>query len=66
MPVIHINCKADKSDDQKRELYKRITDDCVDILKCQPDAVEIFWHEIPDNNFAKAGRMLLDIEKGKQ
>jgi 4-oxalocrotonate tautomerase len=65
MPVIHINCKAGKSDDEKRLLYKKISDACVDVLGCSPEVVEIFWHEITDNNFSRAGKMLLDIEKDK-
>lgn len=63
MPVIHINCKAGKTDDQKRKAYAAITEACVTHLDCPREVVEIFWHEITDNNFARGGEMLLDIEQ---
>ncbi|MFZ2619558.1 MAG: tautomerase family protein [Alphaproteobacteria bacterium] len=65
MPVIHINCKADKTDAEKRAVYKGITDVCVKQLGCAPEVVEIFWHDITDNNFARAGEMLADTLKKK-
>ncbi|MDP9196925.1 MAG: 4-oxalocrotonate tautomerase family protein [Pseudomonadota bacterium] len=63
MPVIHINHRAELDTSQKRELSARITRVFVEVLGKDPELVEIFWHDIADNNFAKGGRLLEDILK---
>jgi 4-oxalocrotonate tautomerase family enzyme len=61
MPVIHINHKNDLSVDNKRRIVRRITDVFVEELNKDPNLVEIFFHDIPDYNFAKGGKLLQDI-----
>lgn len=62
MPVIHINIRNVLSVDDKRTVAKKITDVMEDTLGIG-DRTEIFFHDIPDENFAKAGVLLIDEEK---
>lgn len=63
MPVIHINIRDGLSVDQKRDVAKKVTDVIEDSLGIDPQRTEIFFHDIPDENFAKAGVLLVDQEK---
>lgn len=63
MPVIHINIRDGLSVDQKRDVAKKITNVIEDSLGIDPQRTEIFFHDIPDENFAKAGVLLVDQEK---
>lgn len=63
MPVIHINIRNVLSVDDKRDVAKKITDVMEDSLGIDRDRTEIFFHDIPDENFAKGGVLLVDQEK---
>lgn len=63
MPVIHINIKDGLTVDQKREVAKKVTNVFEESLSIASERIEIFFHDIPDTNFAKAGQLLCDIEK---
>lgn len=63
MPVIHINIRNVLSVDNKRDVAKKITDVMEDSLSIDRDRTEIFFHDIPDENFAKGGVLLVDQEK---
>lgn len=63
MPAIHINIKDGLSVDQKREVALKVTNVFEDSLNIESDRIEIFFHDIPDENFAKGGVLLLDQEK---
>ena len=61
MPVIHINIRNVLSVDDKRVVARKITDVMEETLGIG-DRTEIFFHDIPDENFAKAGVLLIDEE----
>ncbi len=63
MPVIHINIRNVLSIDDKRDVAKKITDVMEESLGIDRERTEIFFHDIPDENFAKGGILLLDQEK---
>lgn len=62
MPVIHINIRDVLSVDDKRDVAKKITNVIEESLGIDPQRTEIFFHDIPDENFAKGGVLLLDQE----
>ena len=62
MPVIHINIRDGLSIDQKRDVAEKVTNVMHESLDLEKDRIEIFFHDIPDENFAKAGVLLTDQE----
>lgn len=62
MPVIHINIRNVLSVDEKRTIARKVTDVFEETLGIG-DRTEIFFHDIPDENFAKAGVLLIDEKK---
>ncbi len=66
MPVIHINIRNILSVDQKRDVAKKITDVIETSLGIDPQRTEIFFHDIPDENYAKAGILLVDQDKNRK
>lgn len=64
MPVIHINIRDVLSVDDKREVARKITDVIEDSLGIERHRTEIFFHDIPDENFALGGVLLVDKENG--
>lgn len=60
MPVIHINIRNVLSVEQKRDVARKITDVIETSLGIDRQRTEIFFHDIPDENFAKGGVLLVD------
>jgi 4-oxalocrotonate tautomerase len=46
----------------KRRLVGRITDAFVEVYGLPPESVQIFIHEVDDENWAKAGTLAVDAE----
>lgn len=63
MPVIHINIRNTLSIDDKRNVATKITDVFYAELGIDKERTEIFFHDIPDQNFAKGGVLLIDDNK---
>ena len=61
MPVVTIELIEGRTVDQKREMAKKITDVIKEVVKVKEDAVEIIFHDMKKENFAKAGKLFLDI-----
>ena len=59
MPIVTIE-QSPRELDQKRDLIERVTQAFVDAYAVQPEAVQIFIHEVDDENWAKAGRLNID------
>ena len=55
MPTVVIELLEGRTEAQKAELAKAITDDIVRVLGVQPDAVSIIYHDLPRHNVANAG-----------
>lgn len=62
MPVIHVNIRNVLSVDDKRNVASKITDVIENELGIERDRTEIFFHDIPDENFSKGGILLIDQE----
>lgn len=63
MPIIHIMMAEGRSKEQKAKLARRFTDDMVEILGVNEDAVQIAFQELPRENFARSGLLLPDRQK---
>lgn len=58
MPFIEIKMLEGRSDDQKRELVKAITDAMVDICQAPPESTMIVIEEFPRDHWAKGGKLI--------
>ncbi|MEL7624506.1 MAG: 2-hydroxymuconate tautomerase family protein [Clostridiales bacterium] len=57
MPAIFINMLTGKTQEQKDQLVRKITDAAVDALDARPEKVSVFISEYPENNVANNGVM---------
>lgn len=55
MPVVNIQMFAGRSENQKKELARAITEAVVNIAKTTAEETVIIFHDIERNNWAKAG-----------
>jgi 4-oxalocrotonate tautomerase len=62
MPIITIYLRQGRSEEQKAQLVKEITEATCRILNTQKEKVEVVIIELPDTNIARAG-VLLSREK---
>ena len=58
MPVITIYIRQGRSEEQKAQLVKEITEVTCRILNTQKDKVSIAIIELPDTNIGRAGVLL--------
>lgn len=55
MPIIQVNLLEGRSDAQKKELAKRMTDAMVEILGVKREAVRVLMHEMGPFDFYVGG-----------
>ncbi len=55
MPIVTVKLLEGRTDDQKRELIKKVTDVVVETAVCEPERVSVIIEEMPLTNFGKAG-----------
>lgn len=60
MPIVQIDMVEGRSEEQKREMARRLTEVIVETAKCPADAVTIIIREEPKQNIAKAGILMSD------
>ncbi|RJX36542.1 MAG: 4-oxalocrotonate tautomerase [Desulfarculus sp.] len=60
MPFVTINWIEGRSLEQKREIAKRVTEVISEVGKVDPDAVRIFFAEHSKDQYAIAGKLLID------
>ncbi len=65
MPTIRVEMLEGRNIEQKRQLAKRITDACVDIVQTEPQNVKIYFYDIPKFNLSKGGELRSDQESEK-
>ncbi|MEG3581788.1 MAG: DUF1904 family protein [Chloroflexota bacterium] len=58
MPYLEVLWFPGRSDDQKKQLVKEITNSFVKITGCKPSAVQIVFKEITEENSAASGSLL--------
>ena len=57
MPLVHIYIAEGRTEEQKREMIKRITEAIQETIKPQSQ-IEIVIHELPKKNIAINGKTL--------
>ena len=63
MPIVQVVMAEGRSKDQKAKLARRFTDDIVEILGVNEEAVHIAFHELPRENFTWRGLLLTEKPK---
>ena len=61
MPIVTIELIEGRTVNQKREMAKKITDVIKQVAKVKEESVEIIFHDMKNENFAKAGKLAMDI-----
>jgi 4-oxalocrotonate tautomerase len=61
MPIVIVEQTAGRSEDQKREVAKGITDAFVRAYGLKPEQVTIFFHDLERSDMAKAGVLYSDL-----
>lgn len=59
MPIVTVQ-QSPRDVELKRRLVAGITQAFVDAYDLQPDAVQVFIHEVDHENWAKAGKLATD------
>ncbi len=58
MPIVQIDWKAGRTEEQKKEVVKGITDVIVKATNTTPDRVSVIIRDIPIGNIGRDGKML--------
>ena len=61
MPIVTVQ-QSPRELELKRRLVGRITEAFVEVYGLSPESVQIFIHEVDDENWAKAGTLAADAE----
>lgn len=54
---------AGRTEAQKAELARRMTEDAVDVLGVEPGSVRVLIHDMPKENWAIAGILIAESER---
>ena len=57
MPIVHIEMWPGRTQDQKAELARVLTEAMVTIAHTQPEEVIVVFQEVAKEDWAKAGRL---------
>jgi len=60
MPVVTVELWEGRTVEQKRKLVRAITDAMVEHAEANPDALHVIIHEIPRENWSRAGVLGVD------
>ncbi len=60
MPVVTVELWEGRTVEQKRKLVRAITDAMVEHAGANPDALHVIIHEIPRENWSRAGVLGVD------
>lgn len=60
MPVVTVEMFEGRTVEQKRALCRALTDAMVEHAAARPDALHVILHEIPQQNWARAGVLASD------
>ena len=60
MPTLRVELMEGRTVEQKRELTAKLTQACVDVLKCSPQAVDILFYDIKKHDWATGGELWSD------
>jgi 4-oxalocrotonate tautomerase len=62
MPIVEIKMLEGRTQAQKNELVRRITEVICEVADSDPPKVRVYLHEMPHNNYAIGGVMVSDGE----
>ena len=57
MPIVKVEMWPGRTQEQKAELAKAITDAVVNIARTTPDETIVIFQDVAKENWAKAGKM---------
>ena len=57
MPTLRVDLFEGRTETQKAELARALTDACVKVLGGSPDSVDILFYDIARSNWATGGRL---------
>ena len=60
MPLVNMRILAGRDNEKKRKMVKKVTDAICETLDCPADAVRISIEEMQPENYAIAGKLILD------
>ena len=60
MPIVRIEMLEGRTQQQKAELVRAVTQALVDIAKTKPEAVTVVFSEFSRENWAQGGKLLSD------
>jgi len=60
MPIIQVEIIKGRTQEQKRQMAKQVTDAVTSTLGCPPDAVKIIIREMEKDNYAEGGTLFCD------
>ena len=60
MPIVRVELWPGRTEEQKRELAKAITDAVVRIAKTTPEATFVIFTDIDKANWAQGGKLATD------
>ncbi len=64
MPMIHVEMFAGRTEEQKRDLVRELTDTFVRTAGGTPESVQIVLTDVDKGNWASAGTLFSDKSKG--
>ncbi len=60
MPIVNIDWLEGRTQEQKREIVRRVTEVIVEVTECPPEAVTVIFTDHPRHDIGKAGKLLSD------
>ena len=60
MPIVTIELIEGRTVDQKREIAKEITQVIKEVTQVPDDAIEVIFHDMKKENYAKGGKLFID------
>ena len=57
MPIVRVEMYAGRTEAQKRELARQITEVVCNVAQTTPDATIVVFADVPKENWAQAGRL---------
>jgi 4-oxalocrotonate tautomerase len=64
MPLIHVELFEGRTDDQKRDYAKALTEASVRVLGIEPGAVDVIFREVRRADWSTGGVLWSDRPKG--
>lgn len=60
MPVINVNLLTGRTEENKREIVKALTDAYCSVTEIKPEGVIVILTEVATNHWARAGTLVSD------